>query len=186
MAFTVIARSRVRVPHYGWPRNLLKLSTSAITRIGQVKSEQRPRSIYTKDPRMSVRICHVVGARPNYMKAAPVVRALAQYPIVEQTIIHTGQHYDFNMSDVFFQQLGMPEPNFNLQVGSGTHAQQTATIISHFEPVVLKIRPHLVAVYGDVNSTIAAALVCSKLGIVVAHVEAGLRSFDRTMPEEIN
>jgi UDP-N-acetylglucosamine 2-epimerase (non-hydrolysing) len=135
---------------------------------------------------MSVRICHVVGARPNYMKAAPVVRALSKYSGVEQTIVHTGQHYDFNMSEVFFQQLGMPEPDFNLQVGSGTHAQQTAAIISHFEPVVLKARPHIVVVYGDVNSTIAAALVCCKLGIAVAHVEAGLRSFDRTMPEEIN
>jgi len=135
---------------------------------------------------MLIRICHVVGARPNYMKAAPVVRALAQYPEVEQTIVHTGQHYDFNMSDAFFQQLGMPEPDFNLQVGSGTHAQQTAAIISGFEPVVLKANPRVVVVYGDVNSTIAAALVSSKLGIPVAHVEAGLRSFDRTMPEEIN
>ncbi len=135
---------------------------------------------------MPVRICHVVGARPNYMKAAPVLRAISKYFGVEQTVVHTGQHYDFNMSDTFFQQLGMPEPDFNLQVGSGTHAQQTAAIMSHFEPVVLKLQPRVVVVYGDVNSTIAAALVCSKLGIAVAHVEAGLRSFDRTMPEEIN
>ena len=135
---------------------------------------------------MSLRICHVVGARPNYMKAAPLVRALAKHSGVGQTVVHTGQHYDFNMSDVFFQQLGMSEPDINLQVGSGTHAQQTAAIISLFEPVVIKVSPRVVVVYGDVNSTIAAALVCSKLGIPVAHVEAGLRSFDRTMPEEIN
>ena len=135
---------------------------------------------------MSVRICHVVGARPNYMKAAPVLRAISKYFGVEQTVVHTGQHYDFSMSDAFFQQLGMPEPGFNLQVGSGTHAQQTARIISHFEPVVVKLQPHVVVVYGDVNSTVGAALVCSKLGVAVAHVEAGLRSFDRTMPEEIN
>src|SRR6266545_4536280 len=135
---------------------------------------------------MSARICHVVGARPNYMKAAPVVRALAKYMEVEQTVVHTGQHYDFNMSDVFFQQLGMPAPDVNLQVGSGSHAQQTAQVISRFEDVVLERRPDLVLVYGDVNSTVAAALVCAKLSVPVGHVEAGLRSFDRSMPEEIN
>jgi len=130
-------------------------------------------------------ILHVVGARPNFMKAAPVQRALAQQS-VRQTLIHTGQHYEANMSDVFFQQLGIPEPEVNLQVGSGSHAQQTAEIISRFEGVVLERKPDLVLVYGDVNSTVAAALVCSKLGIRIGHVEAGLRSFDRTMPEEIN
>jgi UDP-N-acetylglucosamine 2-epimerase (non-hydrolysing) len=135
---------------------------------------------------MPLSICHVVGARPNFMKAAPVIRALAGYPSVRQVLIHTGQHYDVNMSDVFFQQLGMPAPDVNLQVGSGSHAQQTAAIMSQFEPVVMEKKPSLVMVYGDVNSTIAAALVCAKLGISVAHVEAGLRSFDRTMPEEIN
>ena len=119
------------------------------------------------------------------MKAAPVVRALSAYP-VEQFIVHTGQHYDFNMSDVFFQQLDMPDPDVNLQVGSGSHAQQTAQIMLHFEPVVLERKPDLVVVYGDVNSTVAAALVCSKLMVRIAHVEAGLRSFDRSMPEEIN
>ena len=119
------------------------------------------------------------------MKAAPVIRALSTYP-VEQIVVHTGQHYDFNMSEVFFRQLGMPEPDINLQVGSGTHAQQTAEIISRFEPVLLEMKPDLVVVYGDVNSTVAAALVCSKLMIKIAHVEAGLRSFDRRMPEEIN
>src|SRR5689334_1882440 len=129
---------------------------------------------------------HVVGARPNFMKAAPVVRALAQKPGVRQVLVHTGQHYDQNMSDVFFRELEIPEPDFNLAVGSGSHAVQTGQIMMRFEPVVKKDRPDLVLVYGDVNSTIAAALVCSKLGIRVAHVEAGLRSFDRSMPEEIN
>ena len=129
---------------------------------------------------------HVVGARPNFMKAAPVMRALAQKPGVRQILVHTGQHYDQNMSDVFFRELEIPEPDFNLAVGSGTHAVQTAQIMMRFEPVVEKARPGLVLVYGDVNSTIAAALVCSKLGIPVAHVEAGLRSFDLRMPEEIN
>jgi UDP-N-acetylglucosamine 2-epimerase (non-hydrolysing) len=119
------------------------------------------------------------------MKAAPVIRALASEG-VRQSVVHTGQHYDYNMSDVFFQQLGMPAPDENLEVGSGTHAQQTAEIMRRFEPVLLERKPELILVYGDVNSTIAAALVCAKLGIAVGHVEAGLRSFDRTMPEEIN
>src|SRR6266850_6260660 len=131
-------------------------------------------------------ILHVVGARPNFMKVAPVVRALANRPNVKQTLVHTGQHYDVNMSDVFFAQLGIPEPDVNLHVGSGTHAQQTAEIMSRFEPVLLEKKPDMVLVYGDVNSTVAAALVCAKLGTQVGHVEAGLRSFDRTMPEEIN
>jgi UDP-N-acetylglucosamine 2-epimerase (non-hydrolysing) len=132
-----------------------------------------------------MKIVHVIGARPNFMKAAPVVRALSAFP-TEQIIVHTGQHYDFNMSDVFFQQLGMPAPDVNLQVGSGSHAQQTGNIMCRFEPVVLERKPDVVVVYGDVNSTVAAALVCSKLMVRVAHVEAGLRSGDRAMPEEIN
>jgi UDP-N-acetylglucosamine 2-epimerase (non-hydrolysing) len=131
-------------------------------------------------------ILHVVGARPNFMKAAPVLRALASRPGMQQTLVHTGQHYDANMSDVFFEQLGMPAPDVNLEVGSGSHAQQTAQIMSKFEPVILERKPDLVLVYGDVNSTVAAALVCAKLLIRVGHVEAGLRSFDRGMPEEIN
>jgi UDP-N-acetylglucosamine 2-epimerase (non-hydrolysing) len=131
-------------------------------------------------------ILHVVGARPNFMKAAPVLRALAAKPGVCQTLVHTGQHYDRIMSDVFFQELEMPQPDCNLEVGSGSHAQQTAAILSAFEPVVLEHRPDLALVYGDVNSTVATALVCSKLGVPVGHVEAGLRSRDRTMPEEIN
>lgn len=131
-------------------------------------------------------ILHVVGARPNFMKAAPVLRALRAYPEVPQTLVHTGQHYDAAMSDVFFQQLEMPEPDCNLGVGSGTHAQQTSAVMQAFEPVLQERKPDLVLVYGDVNSTVAAALVCSKLGVRVGHVEAGLRSRDRSMPEEIN
>jgi UDP-N-acetylglucosamine 2-epimerase (non-hydrolysing) len=130
-------------------------------------------------------ILHVVGARPNFVKAAPVLRAIRKRGL-RQTLVHTGQHYDRNMSDVFFTQLEIPEPDVNLGVGSGTHASQTAEIMRCFEPVVLESKPDMVLVYGDVNSTVAAALVCSKLLIPVGHVEAGLRSFDRTMPEEIN
>lgn len=131
-------------------------------------------------------IVHVVGARPNFMKVAPVLHALARRTGVTQTLVHTGQHYDRNMSAVFFQQLAIPEPDVNLSVGSGSHANQTAEIMTRFEPVVLERKPDLVLVYGDVNSTVAAALVCAKLGVKVGHVEAGLRSFDRTMPEEVN
>ncbi len=130
-------------------------------------------------------ILHVVGARPNFMKAAPVLRALAARG-ARQTLVHTGQHYDRNMSEVFFDQLEIPEPNVNLKVGSGSHAAQTAEIMRRFEPFVVKHKPDVVLVYGDVNSTVATALVCAKLLIRVAHVEAGLRSFDRNMPEEIN
>lgn len=129
---------------------------------------------------------HIVGARPNFMKAEPVLRALARRPGIHQPLVHTGQHYDPNMSDVFFQQLGMPVPDINLGVGSGSHAQQTAEIMSRFEAVVLEHKPDMVLVYGDVNSTVATALVCAKLLIKIGHVEAGLRSFDRTMPEEVN
>jgi hypothetical protein len=119
------------------------------------------------------------------MKAAPVMHALRERG-AQQTLVHTGQHYDANMSDVFFTQLAMPVPDVNLEVGSGTHAAQTADIMARLEPVVLERKPDVVLVYGDVNSTVAAALVCSKLLVRIGHVEAGLRSFDRTMPEEIN
>ncbi len=132
-----------------------------------------------------MKVLHVVGARPNFMKAAPVYRALARRGH-EQTLVHTGQHYDALMSDVFFKALEIPDPDESLDVGSGSHAQQTAAIMSRFEPVVLARKPDIVLVYGDVNSTVAAALVCSKIGIRIGHVEAGLRSFDRSMPEEIN
>lgn len=131
-------------------------------------------------------IIHVVGARPNFMKAAPVIHALAEKPNVDQLLVHTGQHYDANMSEIFFKQLGLPEADINLGVGSGSHAVQTATVMMAFEQVVLEHKPDWVLVYGDVNSTVAAAIVCAKLMIPVAHVEAGLRSFDREMPEEIN
>ena len=131
-------------------------------------------------------VFHVVGARPNFMKVAPVLEALKARKNVIQTLIHTGQHYDSNMSDVFFQQLGIPAPDINLEVGSGTHATQTADIMVRLEPVVVEGKPDTVLVYGDVNSTVATALVCAKLSVRVGHVEAGLRSFDRAMPEEIN
>src|ERR1700739_664784 len=107
-------------------------------------------------------VLHVVGARPNFMKAAPVLRAL-QTAGARQTLVHTGQHYDANMSEVFFTQLGMPAPHVNLEVGSGSHAAQTAAILARFEPVIEERRPDVVLVYGDVNSTVAAALVCAKL-----------------------
>ena len=131
-------------------------------------------------------ILHIVGARPNFMKVAPVLNALKSRHHVVQTLVHTGQHYDANMSDVFLEQLGISAPDVNLAVGSHSHARQTAEIMTRFEPVALERKPDIVLVYGDVNSTVAAALVCAKLGIRVGHVEAGLRSFDRTMPEEIN
>jgi len=130
-------------------------------------------------------VLHVTGARPNFPKAAPVIKALAARGIAQQ-LVHTGQHYDKHMSEVFFTQLGLPEPDINLGVGSGTHAKQTAAVMSALEDLVIAERPALVMVYGDVNSTVAAALVTSKLGVPIAHVEAGLRSFDMTMPEEVN
>ncbi len=130
-------------------------------------------------------VAHVVGARPNFIKAAPVIRALADLG-VKQQLIHTGQHYDWELSRVFFRDLGLPEPDRNLEVGSGTHAAQTAHIMVKLEAALIEERPALVVVYGDVNSTVAGALVAAKLQVPVAHVEAGLRSFDDTMPEEVN
>ena len=133
------------------------------------------------------RILHVVGARPNYMKMAPIVREMAKSrDDFVQMLVHTGQHYDDNMSKIFFDELGMPRPDINLEVGSGSHAEQTAQVMLRFEPVMKEFKPDWVIVPGDVNSTLACALVATKLGVKVAHVEAGLRSFDRTMPEEIN
>lgn len=133
-----------------------------------------------------IKIINVCGARPNFMKIAPLMRAYKQHAELQPMLIHTGQHYDEKMSDLFFRQLEIPEPDLNLEVGSGSHAQQTAEIMKRFEPVVLEHRPDWIVVVGDVNSTIACALVGKKLGVKVAHVEAGLRSFDREMPEEIN
>jgi len=134
-----------------------------------------------------LKILNVVGARPNFMKVAPIVAAMKKRPAdFLPLVVHTGQHYDAAMSDAFFTDLELPQPDIHLGVGSGSHAVQTAAVMERFEPVVLKEKPDWVLVVGDVNSTIACALVCVKLGIKVAHVEAGLRSRDRTMPEEIN
>jgi UDP-N-acetylglucosamine 2-epimerase (non-hydrolysing) len=133
------------------------------------------------------RIISVVGARPNFMKVAPIHRAFLERPTeFDHQIVHTGQHYDASMSDAFFHDLDMPYPQWFLGVGSGSHAQQTARIISAFEEVCVEARPDYVIVVGDVNSTIACALTSVKIGIRTAHIESGLRSFDRSMPEEIN
>jgi len=129
----------------------------------------------------------IVGARPNFMKAAPLIRALEERaPEMKYLLVHTGQHYDYEMSRAFFEDLDMPDPDIYLGVGSGSHAEQTARIMISLEKEVLNKKPDLIVVFGDVNSTLAASVVASKLMIPVAHVEAGLRSFDRTMPEEIN
>ena len=134
---------------------------------------------------MSPLVLHVTGARPNFPKAAPVIAALKDRG-VPQLLVHTGQHYDPKMSDVFFTQLGLPEPDVNLGVGSGRHGAQTAAIMTGLEDLFEQHRPDMVVVYGDVNSTVAASLVAAKMGVPTAHVEAGLRSFDLSMPEEIN
>ncbi|HJQ76216.1 MAG TPA: UDP-N-acetylglucosamine 2-epimerase (non-hydrolyzing) [Acidimicrobiia bacterium] len=128
---------------------------------------------------------HVVGARPNFIKAAPVVSALREVG-EKPVLVHTGQHYEPELSHVFFEQLGLPEPDRNLGVGSGSHGTQTAALLTSLESLALELRPERIVVYGDINSTLAASLVAAKLHIPVAHVEAGLRSFDRSMPEEIN
>lgn len=133
-----------------------------------------------------LKVVCVCGARPNFMKIAPLVDVLHRTPNTKTILVHTGQHYDERMSKLFFGELGIPTPDINLEVGSCSHAVQTAEVMRRFEPVCVEHRPDWVVVVGDVNSTIAAALVASKLEIKVAHVEAGLRSFDRTMPEEIN
>ncbi|MBN1418713.1 MAG: UDP-N-acetylglucosamine 2-epimerase (non-hydrolyzing) [Planctomycetes bacterium] len=135
---------------------------------------------------MPKRIIQVAGARPNFVKIASIARAMARSAGLFPILVHTGQHYDEAMSRVFFDELGIPRPDINLEVGSASHAVQTAEIMRRFEEVAVREKPDLVLVVGDVNSTIACALVSVKLGIPVAHVEAGLRSFDRTMPEEIN
>ncbi len=136
----------------------------------------------------------IAGARPNFMKVAPIIQQIRKYSEdankpgtqLEYRLIHTGQHYDEKMSDIFFDELGIPTPDINLAVGSGSHAVQTANLMLKFEPICEEEKPDWVVVVGDVNSTLACTLVCAKLGIKVAHVEAGLRSFDRSMPEEIN
>lgn len=131
-------------------------------------------------------ITYVVGARPNFMKIAPIMKAVSRGGTATQTLVHTGQHYDASMSEVFFSDLGMPRPDIHLGVGSGTHAEQTAKVMVGFEKICLERRPDLVVVAGDVNSTVACAIDAAKLNIPCAHVEAGLRSFDMTMPEEVN
>jgi UDP-N-acetylglucosamine 2-epimerase (non-hydrolysing) len=134
-----------------------------------------------------IKVINVVGARPNFMKVAPIVEAMKRREReFTPLVVHTGQHYDAAMSDAFFSDLDLPEPNVYLGVGSASHAAQTARVMEQFEPVVIEEKPDWVLVVGDVNSTLACALVCVKLGVKVAHVEAGLRSRDRTMPEEIN
>jgi len=135
---------------------------------------------------MPLRIINIVGARPNLPKIAPLMREMQRHPEIEPILVHTGQHYDEALSDIFFRQMGIPTPQVNLEVGSGSHAAQTAEVLKRVEPVLIERRPDLVLVVGDVNSTIAVSLAAVKLGISVAHVEAGLRSFDRSMPEEIN
>src|SRR5947209_5647748 len=133
-----------------------------------------------------MKIVSVVGARPNFVKLAPVAHALNTRAGVRHLVVHTGQHYDAVMSDSFFVDLAIPAPDYNLEVGSGPHGKQTAAVLERFEPLCDELRPDWVLVYGDVNSTVAAALAAVKLGVKVAHVEAGLRSRDRTMPEEHN
>jgi len=137
-------------------------------------------------PQRAATIMSVVGARPNFMKLAPLAHVLTRRRDVQHIVVHTGQHYDAEMSEVFLTGLDIPHPDYNLLVGSASHAQQTAMIMQRFEPVCLERRPDVVLVYGDVNSTVAAALVAAKLGIRVGHVEAGLRSRDWSMPEEVN
>ena len=132
-----------------------------------------------------MKVLHVAGARPNFVKVAPLVAAFEARG-VEAPVVHTGQHYDEKMSRLFFDELGIPRPKANLEVGSGSHARQTALVLERFEAILEAEKPDLVIVVGDVNSTVACALTAVKLGVLVAHVEAGLRSFDRTMPEEIN
>ena len=133
-----------------------------------------------------MKIACVVGARPNFMKIAPLLEAMTEYPNLDPILVHTGQHYDYEMSQIFFEELDIPEPDVYLRVGSGSHAVQTGKIMMAFEEVVTEHKSDLILVVGDVNSTLACTLVGAKLCIPVAHVEAGVRSFDRTMPEEIN
>ena len=134
----------------------------------------------------SLKILNIVGARPNLPKIAPLLREMREHPEITAVLVHTGQHYDEGLSDIFFRQMGIPAPRVNLEVGSGSHASQTAEILKRIEPVLEQHQPDVVLVVGDVNSTIAVSLAAVKMGIPVAHVEAGLRSFDRTMPEEVN
>jgi UDP-N-acetylglucosamine 2-epimerase (non-hydrolysing) len=151
---------------------------------GVIRSEESIGTV--ADPDRRIRLVAVAGARPNFMKIAPLLRELGRRPRFEVFLVHTGQHYDEAMSIGFFRELGIAEPDVNLGVGSGTHAEMTAEVLRRVEPILAERRPDALVVVGDVNSTLAATLAASKLGVPVAHVEAGLRSFDRGMPEEIN
>lgn len=133
-----------------------------------------------------MKVCTVIGARPQFIKAAALSAVLASRPEIEEIVIHTGQHYDANMSDVFFEELGIPKPAYNLKIGGGTYGQNTGRMIESIEDVLLKEKPDMVLVYGDTDSTLAGALAACKIHIPVTHVEAGLRSYNRRMPEEIN
>ncbi len=185
-------------PDMGFPRVIqpIRISRSTIS-VSQL-FDLAKRKLYTCDDNddiepcltglegKSMKIVNVVGARPNFMKIAPLMSAYKDAATIEPMLVHTGQHYDERMSDLFFRQLGIPEPDINLGVGSASHAVQTAEIMKAFEPVVIEHKPDAVLVVGDVNSTIACGLVAVKLGVKLIHVEAGLRSGDRSMPEEIN
>jgi UDP-N-acetylglucosamine 2-epimerase (non-hydrolysing) len=163
-------------------------SREARARSARAASHRRAEAAAERSERgqSQIRLLAVAGARPNFMKIAPLLRELRKRPRFETVLVHTGQHYDAAMSGNFFRELGIPEPDVNLGVGSGTQAEQTAEVLRKIEGVLLQHRPQAVVVVGDVNSTLAATLAAAKLCIPVAHVEAGLRSFDRTMPEEVN
>src|SRR5687768_13685559 len=133
-----------------------------------------------------IKLVHVVGARPNFIKLAPVYTAFSNYNDIEQVIIHTGQHYDYKMSDIFFKEFGMPQPDLNLNISGGSVLQQIGTGIIKLGEELPKFNPEFVLIYGDINATAYTSIVCAKLGIKIGHIEAGLRSFDRSMPEETN